>query len=230
MDSHATQSAFYNFIGWADANRKRLIVFAIVLATVAAIIAFIIYRGNANANAASEALSDLRPTQVSPVTPSFVPAQEYLRLADANAKTSGGERALLLAGGALFTEGKYAEAFRQFEKFLAEYPGSALLAEAGLGAAASLDAQGKIAEATTRYKAVTDRFAGSPAAIQAKFSLARLYEAQNKPDLALKLYEEVQKQDAQGSIGAFYSKVCAASLILKNPSLKSPGISSPAVP
>ncbi len=230
MDSHATQSAFYNFIGWADANRKRLIVFAIALAVVAAIVAFIIYRRNAGATAASEALSDLRPIQVSPTTPGFVPAQEYLRLADASAKTIAGERALLLAGGALFTEGRYAEAFSQFEKLIAEYPDSALRAEAALGAAASLDAQGKIAEATTRYKAVTDRFAGSPSAIQAKFALARLYEGQNKPDLALKLYEEVEKQDQQGSIGAFYSKVCAANLILKNPSLKSPGISSPAVP
>ena len=230
MESHATQSALYNFIGWADANRKRLIGLVIALAVVAAIVAFIIYRGNASEAAASEALSDLRPIQVSPTSPGIVPAQEYLRLADANAKTSAGERALLLAGGALFAEGRYPEAFSQFEKFIVEHPDSAQRAEAALGAAASLDAQGKIAEAITRYKAVTDRYPGSPSEIQAKFSLARLYEVQNKPDLALKFYEEVQKEDPQGSVGSFYAKLSMANLMLKNPGLKTPGISAPPIP
>ena len=230
MESHATQSAFYNFIGWVDKNKKLLIAAVAAIALILILVKSYLSYQEAREIKTGEALSDLRPIQVSPTTPGVVPAQEYLRLAGAGEKTGAGERALLLGGGALFTEGKYAEAFSQFEKLIAEHPGSALRAEAALGAAASLDAQGKIADATTRYKEVTDRFAGSPSAIQAKFALARLYEAQNKPDLALKLYEEVQKQDAQGSVGAFYSKVCAANLILKNPSLKSQAISPPAVP
>lgn len=230
MDSHATQSALYNFIGWADKNKKQLIVAVAAIALIVIIVLGKSAYSDSQEKKASEALSELRPPQTSPNSPGSIPSQEYLRLADVNAKTSASERALLLAGGALFAESKYTEAFSRFEKFISEHSDSPLRAEATIGAAASLDAQGKIAEATTRYKEVTDRFAGSPSAMQAKFALARLYEAQGKPDLALKFYEDVQKEDPQGSLGGYYAKVCAANLILKNPNLKSQGISTPKQP
>lgn len=230
MESHATQSALYNFIGWADKNRKQLIIAVAALALIVIVVLGKSAYSERQEKNASEALSELRPAQISPNSPGTIPSQDYLRLADANIKTSAGERALLLGGGALFAEGKYPEALSQFEKFLVEYPDSPLRPEATIGAAASLDAQGKIVEATARYKEVSDRFGGSPSAIQSKFALARLYEAQGKPELALKFYEDVQKEDPSGSVGGYYAKLCVANLMVKSPALKLQGASSPAIP
>ena len=47
---------------------------------------------------------------------------------------------------------------------------------------------------------------------------------------ALKFYEDVQKEDPQGSLGGFYAKLCVANLMLKNPGVKNQGISTPAIP
>jgi len=216
--TQATQSALYNFLGWADVNKKRIATFLAAIAIVGIVAAFFVWRSGQREAEASEALSELRAVQIAPNVQA-VPASEYLRVAEANANTVAGTRALLMCAGALFNEGKFAEAFQQFDRFTKEHSESAMRPEATLGAAASLDAQGKIPEATASYKEVMDRFPNSPSATQAKFAIARLYEAQNKPDLAIKLYMELGRDENLGSI-SLRSQVRVADIVQKNPALR----------
>ena len=83
-----------------------------------------------------------------------------MKVAATYPKSSAGARALLLAAGSLFTEGKYPEAKTQFERFTRDYPDSPFMGEALLGIAACLDAQGKTAEALAAYKDLIDRHPG----------------------------------------------------------------------
>ncbi len=115
--------------------------------------------------------------------------------------SGAGARALLLAAGSLFADGKYPEAQAQFEKFTRQYHDSPFLGEALLGVAACLDAQGKTDAALTAYKDLVNRHSGENVVPQAKFALGRIYVAQNKPELARDEFAEVERQDRFGSLG-----------------------------
>jgi TolA-binding protein len=108
---------------------------------------------------------------------------------------------LLLAGGNLFTEGKYSEAQAQFDKFTRDHHDSPFMGEALLGLGASLEAQGKTDAAIAAYKDVISRHPGESVVPDAKFALARLYEVQNKPELARDLYLEVERESRFSSKG-----------------------------
>jgi len=144
--------------------------------------------------AASQALSELR----APLGPAGrlqpVPAEDYLKIAAQYAGTGAGARALLIAGGTLFSEGKYTEAKSQFDRFLSEYSENSFLGDAALGVAACLDALDKVPEAVTKYQEVAARFAGEPAVSHpARLALARLQETQKKPEEAYKIYVELAR-------------------------------------
>jgi tetratricopeptide (TPR) repeat protein len=131
--------------------------------------------------------------------------------------TTGGARALLLAGTTLFEQGKYSQAQAEYEKFLQKHPDYQLANEAAVGLAASLEAQGKTPEAISRYEEIAKRHGAESS--QAKVSLARLYLTQNKTDTALKLYDDVIKDGRQSSWG-YEAELERETLLTQHPELK----------
>src|ERR1041384_2351861 len=147
-----SSSRFYDFLGWLDANKKRLLAAVIVLAVAGLVTAFMVWRGNQREAEANEALSNAQPTRTSSRQLEAVPSESYLKVAREFSGTSAGARALLLGAVTLFVERKTTEAQAQFAKFQPEYPDNPLLPEAIMGTAACLDAQGKTAEAIAKYQ------------------------------------------------------------------------------
>lgn len=178
---------------WFEANQKPALIGAAVILVAGCIVAFILWQHGQTEIAAGQALAEVTGGQIGATMPQANPAQEYLGIASKYANAPASVQALLLAGSTLFTEGKYAEAQTQFERFIREYHDSEFMGDALLGIAASLEAQGKTDAAVTAYKNLIERHQNDLAVPQAKFALARLYEAQNKPELARDLYEELER-------------------------------------
>ena len=183
---------------WFEANRKPTLLGLAVLLVGGFVISLVVYRQGQKEIAASEALSSASLPQAPGVarTP-----DAFLKVAAEYPSSQAGARAVLLAAGMLFTEGKYADARTQFDKFRRDYSDSPFMGEALLGIAASWDAQGDATKAIAAYKDLIDRRPGDYVLPQAKFALARLQEAQNQPEQARNLYEEVERTDPYGSIG-----------------------------
>jgi hypothetical protein len=93
----------------------------------------------------------------------------------------------------LFIEGRPADAQKEFERFLREYPESPWLPQAALGIASSLGAQGRTNDAIAKYEEVRRRFGNDPVVDEVKLSLGRLFEGQGKNEEAFKMYDEVMK-------------------------------------
>ena len=221
MDSEATQSAdVFRLVTWALANQKRLLTGAGVVAVVG--FGAWLYSWNASHHqaVASEALSELRPA-VGQVENRAVPADAFNKVADSYPGTAAAGRAVLLAAGALFDNGKYAEAQAQFERFLKDYGDSPWRTEAQVGVAASLEAAGKGDLALSKFKEILDRRPNDATTPQVKSAMARLYLAQNKPDQALRLYEDLVKAHNNDSWTS-EAEMQARELLLKHPELKPP--------
>lgn len=182
------------------------------------IVAFVLYQQNEAEVAASEALSNVSVPQMTGAGSRGDMAEAYLKVAATHPKSSAGARALLLAAGSFFVEGKYVEAQTQFERFRREHSDSPFVGEALLGIGACLDAEGKAREAITTYKDLIAHHPGDVVLPQAKFALARLHEAQNEPDQARNLYEEVERTVPYGSLGD-EARMRLEELMQKNPKL-----------
>ena len=208
---------------WIEANKKPTIWGAASLAAIALIVSFFLYHQKEAEIAASEALSNLAAPQMGGAGRGDS-AEAYLKLAATYPNSRAAGRALLLAAGRLFEEGKYAEAHTQFERLTREYTDSPFRGQALLGMAACLDAQGKSNEAATAYKNLIDRYPTDPVLPQARFALARLYEAQNKPELARNLLEEVERNNPYGSLGS------EAGMRLEELKTKYPQLAAPTTP
>jgi len=198
----ARLAAIYKFWAWVETNWKKVAWIGGVLAVAILVVWFYVWRQGEQEVSASEALSNLRPAPAASGAPAAISAEAYLKVANEYPKTGGGARAVLLAADALFTEGKYAEAKAQFDRFLRDHAQHPLRGQAMLGSAASLGAQGKAAEAAAAYDDLIKRHPGNPVVPRAKFALARLYETQNRTDDALKYYEELTRSEAYSSVGA----------------------------
>jgi predicted negative regulator of RcsB-dependent stress response len=200
MSSEATSSstALYDLLAWAEVNKKRLAVGAAVVAALAAAIGLYAYNRAEGETAAAKALSEVVYAQTGQrgATPS---AAEYLKVASNHPGTRAAERALILGAGAMFAEGKYAEAQAQFERFLKQSPESALAPVASLGVASCLDALSKPEEAMTAYQKVIAKHPGDPVVGQARLALARLYEAREQPEQALRMYRELTRPGVQSA-------------------------------
>jgi TolA-binding protein len=192
----------YKLWAWVETNRKQVLRGVSILAVVVLGIWFYVWNTGQKEISASEALTSLRPASTSSGAPGVIPADAYLKVAEQYPKTEAAALALLQAAAAFFTEGKYAEAKTQFDRFLREYPQNPLRGQALLGVAASLGAQGKASEAAAAYDDLIKRHPTEPVVPRAKFALARLYEAQRKTDDAVKLYEELLRTESSSSVGA----------------------------
>lgn len=226
MDDVSKQTM--DLIGWAHTNRKPLIRILVTVAIVAAVVGGWIGYKNHREVAGSEALSNIRPQLDARGRPLPVPVEAYLKVADDYAGTTGGARALLIAGGMLFEAGKFTEAQAQFDRFLREYPEYPVANEALLGAASSLEAQGKTNDAIARYEDLINHHTADTTAPQAKAALAQLYVAENKPEPALRLYEELMRS-ANNDSWSVEASIQREELLDKYPNLKKPAPTSPAL-
>jgi len=186
-------SGFYDFLAWLEVNKKRLAIAAAVLILIGFGIAIYRYFSEQKEVQASGELLALRPPLNAGTNIVPVPASAFVNVANQYRGTEAAERAVLLAAGALFTEGKYAEAQTEFNKFLTDYPESRWAGESAYGVAASLESLNKQDEALTAYQNVINRYGTQAVADQAKQALARIYEAKKQPELALKIYDELTR-------------------------------------
>ena len=210
---------------WFETNKKQAIWGTVSVIGLGLIIWFVIWQQGEKEINASEALASVSTPQTGSAGARPGAADAFLKIAATYPKSSAGARALLLAAGSLFVEGKYPEAKAQFERFTREHRESPFMGQALLGVAASLDAQGKTNEAVTAYKDLVDHHPGESVIPQAKFALARLYEAQNKLELARSLYEELNRNEPYGSLGS-EAGMRLEELLAKNPNL----VPKPATP
>jgi len=196
MNSEATQSdKSLAFLAWLEVNKKR-IVFAAVAILVAGIVLYLYNYFAAEKEAAgTAAILELNKPAMGNARPTPPTASEYFGVAERFAGTKAAERAALLGASALFSEKKFSEAKTKFDDFAAKYPNSAFLASAAFGSAAALDGQNQLEPALSAYQQVVTRFAGDPVATQAKLAIAIIYEAKKQPDLALKMYDEIMKDN-----------------------------------
>lgn len=227
MDSDVTQStAFYNFLGWLEVNKKRLLVSGGVIAAIAAVTAIYIYSQVQKEEKASRALSEVRAGTGPSAPPPQDLAAAYFKVAGDYPGTKAAERAWLQGAGSLFVAGKHADAQKQFEAFLKQSPNSPWVPQALFGVASSLDAQKMPAEALRAYEDLRKRFGSDPVMDQAKLALARLYESQN-PKEALALYDDLLKANQYGGIGS-EAGMRREDLLQKHPDL-APKTNAPAL-
>jgi len=201
MDSKADELPLSDrFWAWFEANKKQALIGLGVIVAAAAIAGFVAWHRAEKETASGEALSNVAAEQATLPPGSQNATAAYLKIADEYPKTMAGARALLLAAGNLFAEGKYDQARAQFEKFAREHGDNPLMGQALLGIASSLEAQGKTTEAIGAYKSLVERHPNDSVVPQAKFALGRLYEAQEKGDLAKSQYEDILRVDPYGSL------------------------------
>jgi len=224
MESEAKQAEFfYRAWTWTETHWKQVVGGTVAVAVVALAAALVVWQQKEKELKANEALSALinRGAPITSAEPLLKTAAEY-------PGTSAAERALLLAAGKFFVEGKYPEARAHFEKYLSENPDSYLAPQAQLGIAASFDAEGKTNEAATAYASLIQRRPHDIVTPQAKLALARLYQAQGKLQEARDLYEAIG-QASNNSIGS-EAYVRYQDLINQHPELARPAPGASATP
>lgn len=186
----AESTWLYEFLAWLELNKKRVLVGAgAVLLLIVALYVYFWQRQQSELEASSALLTLKALAESEEDTPAN--AADFLKVAVAHRSTQAGERALLLAAGALYREGRYAEAQAQFEAFARAAGGSTLAPIAALGIAACLDAQDKVDAALGSYQGLVNQYPADPASARARLNMAALYEAKNQPEQALKLYDEL---------------------------------------
>jgi TolA-binding protein len=184
---------------WFETHKKEVGIGAVAVLVLGGIAGFIAWRNTEKQVAAGEALTSIALTQSAPTAqPS---GDAFLKIAGDYPKTEAGERALLQAAGAFFTEGKYDQAKVQFERFTREYGDSPMAVQAAYGVAVCLDAQNKVPEAIAAYETIRTRHPTDAVAPLAKFALGRLYEAQGKIDSARLVYQDVMQTEQNNSLG-----------------------------
>lgn len=192
MEAEQSDS-LYNFLAWANRNRKRLLTALIVLAVVVTGYSIVNWKRNQTEIEANHALFALPQLLTATGQVSQVSADGYQKVAATYTKTAAGQRAALLAAGILFSQGKYLDAHAEFSKFIVDYPDSTMLSEAIYGVAAATEASGKTNEAVAKYEDVIRRYPGENVFAQSKIALGRIYETQNSPEKAFKAYSEISR-------------------------------------
>ena len=167
MEPNAAQLAVHEqLLAWFETHRRQ-VVWGAALVTVAAVgTGFFLWRHSETESNANEALSKVSARVGDP----SVNAGAFLNVATTYPKTDAGERALLIGGAMLFSEGKYPEARSQFERYLREYRDSSLAPQALLGVAVCLEVQGNTNEAVTAYRDIVEHHPSEPIAPQAKLA------------------------------------------------------------
>lgn len=223
MDSGTPPSAgFYNLLGWLETNKQRVAIGAGVIAVIAAVVGFFVWRGAQRAVEAEEALSSVRMPFVPSETPAPGTAEALARIADEFPKTQAAPKARLRAGTVYFDQGNYAKAQEQFEKFLRDHGDSLWTSQAVFGIAVCFDAQNKVNEAIAKYSDFIGKYSSDPAADQARLSLARLYEQTKQPAQALDVLKKMTDGQMAVSPAAQEAQEKIRELFAKHPELAPP--------
>jgi TolA-binding protein len=202
MDTNIEETpALFNLMTWLEKNKKQVMIGLIVIAAVCLVVAYSNSSKRGKEQKAAQELSRVLLTPLLNRTSQAESSEGLLKVAAANSGTPAGQQALLLAGGALYGVGKFAEAQAAFDRFGREYSVSELAPQALYGVGATLAAQGKLEDAGKSYKEVVDRYPSSQVANVARYSLAALLNTQGKLDQAVMLYEEVARNDQGSSLG-----------------------------
>jgi TolA-binding protein len=195
-----TTAYFFKLWTWIEANVKRIAIGAGIIVVAILLISFYLWQQSQNEIAAGQALTEL-VTSTQPGSDANQLADAYLKIAANYPGTRAGRHAAMQGAVVLFETGKYAEAQAQFKKYLDTHPGDVFCAQAALGVAASLDAQGKT-EAASAYQRVISGFPDQNTVNIAKFALAQIDERQGKLADAENLYEDVARNNPNGSSGS----------------------------
>jgi outer membrane protein assembly factor BamD (BamD/ComL family) len=195
MDTKVVQlTTTDRLLAWYEENKQQAMLGALIVILLAIGLGFFFWRTNEKDVASGQALTA--------VTLSYTgqggalrsgASDQLLKVANDYPGSKAGSRALLLAAGNLYVDGKYDECRKQFERFTREYKDSTFMGEALLGIASSYDAQSKTNEAVTAYKNLVEHHPGDPAVPQAKLALGRLYAATGKPEQAKTMFEDVER-------------------------------------
>jgi TolA-binding protein len=221
QQQHIEGEGFIGFLAWFEDNKKGVLIGAVALLVVGFGIYIYNYTSEQKEAAASAALIALHPSVNGSTNEPPVPASAFLKIAEEHRGTAAAERAILLAAGANFTEGKYADAQTQFDRLLKENPSSKWAADAAYGVAASLESQGKRDEALTAYQRVVTAYPSSAVVGEARLALARVYEAKSQPAEALKQYDDLTR-GGMISMRAQDAMMRRSQLLKKHPELDKP--------
>jgi predicted negative regulator of RcsB-dependent stress response len=228
-DSTKESVDFDNLMAWLHYNWKPVAIGAGAVAVL--LVGFALHNWNKNQNEA-KANAELfaMPSLVGANNKTEVRAENFQKIADEFPNTSVAQRAELIAAGVLFTDGKFAEAEKEFTKFLNADRDNSLQAQAAVGVAASLEAQNKIGEATAKYQELIAKYSGENVVSPGKLTLARLLESQNKGEEALKLYDDLLRNPNPYDPWSAEARERRELLLQKFPSLKSkPAMAAPTV-
>ena len=230
MDAEVKQiDPFYRALAWAETNWRNIATGAAVVAALALVVSFYLWRQANRAEAASQALSALRPAAGPDGAPVMPSADAYLKVAQQYAGTATAARAQLLAAGAYFEAGKYTEAKGEFDRFLRDNPQHSLRGEALYGQGACLEALNKPADAIAALRSFVDRYPADPLVTRAKVALGRLYKAQNQPAEALRVLGEVTRAEQFGTL-ALMAEALTEEIKIANPGLVKPAATVTNVP
>lgn len=198
MEPEKTESNFLiDLLAWIEVNKRRLIMGAVAIVVAGGVIYTYSYFTGQQEVAAEEAMSAVFKAPLGNPVRSLPEPAGLLAVADRYASAPAGQRALLLAAGALFQQGKFAEAKEKFQKFSSQYPDSKVLPIAVYGVAACEDAANNLDAALAAYQAVEQKYPKDPVATQAKLAIGVIQEAKNKPEEALKVYDQLAKMEAR---------------------------------
>jgi tetratricopeptide (TPR) repeat protein len=226
MSSETTESARgIEFLAWVETHKTRLLIGVAVVALLASGLALYRWRSAQLEMQANSALVQVQMRRSKPGETNSEPkADEYLEVARRYSSTGAGQRAQLLAAGALFREGKYAESQAIFEALHATRLGQDLEETAALGLAACLEAAGKTEEAISAYREVITEYADSAVAAQAKLALGGVLESKNELQQALGFYDQVLT-----TAWSSEAELRRQALLSRHPELAPPVTNAPAV-
>lgn len=226
MEQNAVELPLHDqLLAWLEEHKKQVLYGCVAAAVAGAGIGFYNWNQEQKRIQSGEAVTR---AMIVPAGARTLSAETLLKVANEHAGTVAGSRALIQAAGVLFSEGKFAEAQTQFQRFLREYPDSSFAYEAAFGNAAALEALGKTDDAAKAYADVTARNPSSPVASRAKLSQGRILESQGKLAEARDIFESVARNEP-GSPAASEAAYRAEMLKAKLPAQVPPAVRPPAV-
>ena len=203
MESHDAAATFMlKLWPWIEANKNRLVTGTSIVLVIALGVSLYFWRRDENLVSAGEAVTQNMITLETGSSPATV-FQGYLDVANDYPGTPAGERALLEAATAVFTEGKYPDAQHYFQEYLDTHPDGQFSGMAALGVAKCLEAEGKINDAIGAYNHVINDFPADGQSVnRARFCLAQLNMQQGHYADAFALFQSVYQADQYGPLGS----------------------------
>jgi predicted negative regulator of RcsB-dependent stress response len=190
----------YEALAWLELNRKRVVAAGVGLLALIVIGYVYLWLREGKEAQASQALLALKVTAAPEAGEKGASASDLLKVAADHGSTATAERAIWLAAGELYRQGRYAEAQPHFAKVLAADRRGLLAAMAALAVAACLDSQDKVDEALAAYGRVVADYPGTPSAGRAKLATATIHETRQQPQEALRLFDELSNARGFGSV------------------------------